>query len=111
MAPERVPWRLRWFGIWYLVLVIVVAVATWGWLDEPTIGASFGGIWLHLVCLPTSHILVEVDVSGTGLSSFTLLVAAGVTQGVLLLTVCWWLDRRSHSRSVASTTSPTDDRV
>lgn len=89
------PWRFRWVTVAYLLLVALVAVATAVWLRQPTIGASFAGIWLFVVTLPASWLLVETNLAaGTGLSAYWWLVAVGVLQAALLYVVCRWLDRR-----------------
>lgn len=98
-ARRAAPWRFRWVGIAYLLLVVGVAVfvylTTWGWLQEPG-DASFAGIWLIFVAFPGSLILLSV--STDGMAAFALHVAVGLVQAAVLLGLCWWLDRRLATR-------------
>jgi len=100
-ARHAVPWRFRWVGVAYLLLVLGVALfvylAIWGFLHDPGDGASFAGIWLFLVAIPASLIPFVLASSVTGLPAFFLEVAAGLGQAMLLFLLCWWLDRRRAS--------------
>jgi hypothetical protein len=83
-----VPWRFRWFAVAYLLLVLVATVVAFGWFDEPGADASFGGIWLILVTMPTSLLVAGIDAAGADL-----LLLGAAAQVALLFGWCWWLDR------------------
>ncbi|HEY7593541.1 MAG TPA: hypothetical protein VH969_10340 [Actinophytocola sp.] len=96
-AWRAVPWRFRWVGTAYLLLIVGVAVfvwlATWGPLSRPG-DASFAGIWLYLVAMPASLVVFVLAPAETGLPAFAELVAAGLAQGALFFMFTWWLDKR-----------------
>ncbi|WP_154814325.1 SCO4225 family membrane protein [Actinophytocola xinjiangensis] len=94
MTPERAPWRFRWIAVTYLLLVFVVAATTFLLLRGPVIGANLGGIWLIVATLPTSLLLMEIDLGDTGPSAYALLLIAGVAQAALLYALRLWLDKR-----------------
>jgi len=90
------PWRFRWIGLAYLIVVIGVAVfvylTSFGFLVEPG-NPSFAGIWLLLATFPASQLFLAADPQVTDLPAFGLLVALGLAQAAAVFLLCWWFDR------------------